>query len=1018
MAYLSYVDTQIPSSATTMTANLPTGGEYEVGDLLVAIWTTRTNTYVSMTSGWQVLGTPTLTNSALNVVAYRVATTTSETSPTLTKSGSNEGVICLLVVKDHNVPAVAPTIAEQGYAPASYAIISPSVASVPDKTLLVYVATDANNTTVPPGVHQGDVAGVLSSTFNVVSETVGYRIQNGAGPAPTLSFRRATSTAGIAGGVVSLVTIPHLAGGTVAPQCLDGYVPVAHGGLRTAVSEQNPTSSNWITGITADAATDVFTKTAHGLVNGDRGIFWALSGGAGLTITSRSYRVFNVTANTFQLSLNDADTATNFTSNVTSGTFQKLGSNFFLPISALTASIDGLATLSGVGELLFGDETSVSQAGSGGPTGWYGQINPAGIYTGGTLNLGDKNFIVRVRLLQNTVNTVSDKGCIVVLSDGTEWVAYRFASRGLAAISLNLSFFITINPSSATVYAQSAGSVNFSAITYYGVAVHRTTALNSIQIAWSRAYAVNRPLVFVGGGPGSPITVTALDAHLAAPSALQGFTALTQNVQLGDGFTPTYIDAFGDAMYSPSIYSIAKYGTGPQANIGTDSQQWSIKLGPSDTVKLPSIVRSTIGTKFVLDATSSTSATYDTTTQVIGATPTWKTGIPAAGALFQGCKTVDGKGASFSGCTFKAALQSPALRFDASGASAISCTFVSPSTGHGIEITAPGTYDLTRTEFTGYSGTSTDAAIYNSSGGAVTLLRAYADATLTVRNSVGSTTTIQAPAVFATATCLSASHVVLRNVTKDTWLYNGTLAGTAFSVQITPTMADHGDIFELRVSKIGYQDFTGLAVFSAGTGAPFLPSQPVDTFYAALGVDGSTVTEFSMDVPNLEVDADDLDGLSQKRRLAAFLRYVVTTDDGARYFWNAITLEDEANGRINADVLDLLVDNVGATQIKFTDNDYRLYRSDGTDWIKYPSTGGLGISQSSDKVYVAGGLNEVSESGQTYGKQIRDMRAVLLGKTTGGGSTQEIFYAADGTTPRVTSNNDGLDRTSVVVSGS
>jgi hypothetical protein len=233
----------------------------------------------------------------------------------------------------------------------------------------------------------------------------------------------------------------------------------------------------------------------------------------------------------------------------------------------------------------------------------------------------------------------------------------------------------------------------------------------------------------------------------------------------------------------------------------------------------------------------------------------------------------------------------------------------------------------------------------------VTLLRAYADATLTVRNSVGSTTTIQAPAVFATASCLSASHVVLRNATRGTWPFNGTLAGTAFSLQITPAMADHGDLLELRVSKLGYQDFSGLAIFSAEFGAQFLPSQPADTLYSALGVDGSTVTEFSMDVPNLEVDADDLDGLSQKRRLAAFLRYAVTTDAGARYFWNAITLEDEANGRINAEILDLLADNVGSTQILFTDDDYRLYRSDGASWIKFPSTGGLGISQSSDKVY-------------------------------------------------------------------
>lgn len=58
-----------------------------------------------------------------------------------------------------------------------------------------------------------------------------------------------------------------------------------------------------------------------------------------------------------------------------------------------------------------------------------------------------------------------------------------------------------------------------------------------------------------------------------------------------------------------------------------------------------------------------------------------------------------------------------------------------------------------------------------------------------------------------------------------------------------------------------------------------------------------------------------------------------------------------------------------------------------------------------------------SESGQSYGKQIRDMRAALLGKTTGGGTSTETFLAADGATARVVSTNDGTNRTNVSVPG-
>ncbi|WP_371077832.1 hypothetical protein, partial [Salmonella enterica] len=46
----------------------------------------------------------------------------------------------------------------------------------------------------------------------------------------------------------------------------------------------------------------------------------------------------------------------------------------------------------------------------------------------------------------------------------------------------------------------------------------------------------------------------------------------------------------------------------------------------------------------------------------------------------------------------------------------------SASTGHAIEITTPGTYSFSGNVFSGYGATgSTSAAIYNNSGGAVTL---------------------------------------------------------------------------------------------------------------------------------------------------------------------------------------------------------------------------------------------------------------------------------------------------------
>jgi hypothetical protein len=59
----------------------------------------------------------------------------------------------------------------------------------------------------------------------------------------------------------------------------------------------------------------------------------------------------------------------------------------------------------------------------------------------------------------------------------------------------------------------------------------------------------------------------------------------------------------------------------------------------------------------------------------------------------------------------------------------------------------------------------------------------------------------------------------------------------------------------------------------------------------------------------------------------------------------------------------------------------------------------------------------ISQGSRSYGAEHRDAYAVLLGATAGRGSPAEIFKDPSGA-GRVTSNNDGTNRTSVVVSGS
>lgn len=69
-------------------------------------------------------------------------------------------------------------------------------------------------------------------------------------------------------------------------------------------------------------------------------------------------------------------------------------------------------------------------------------------------------------------------------------------------------------------------------------------------------------------------------------------------------------------------------------------------------------------------------------------------------------------------------------------------SFVSDSTGHAIYITATGSYTFTNFTYTGYgAGETTDAAVYNNSGGAVTITVTGGDSP-SVRNGASATTSV------------------------------------------------------------------------------------------------------------------------------------------------------------------------------------------------------------------------------------------------------------------------------------
>lgn len=137
--------------------------------------------------------------------------------------------------------------------------------------------------------------------------------------------------------------------------------------------------------------------------------------------------------------------------------------------------------------------------------------------------------------------------------------------------------------------------------------------------------------------------------------------------------------------------------------------------------------------------------------------------------------TLDVNGATIVSTTFSSHIATQ-LKVDATSdlSSVSDCIFVSGGTGHAIEITTAGTYTFDGLSFSGYGSTgTTNAAIYNNSGGSVTINVSGGGTTPTYRNGTSATTSV-----------VSAASVTLTGLVAGTEVraYLGTNPATATEI--------------------------------------------------------------------------------------------------------------------------------------------------------------------------------------------------------------------------------------------
>lgn len=574
----------------------------------------------------------------------------------------------------------------------------------------------------------------------------------------------------------------------------------------------------------------------------------------------------------------------------------------------------------------------------------------ASAFVGGTFTISSTDMTGKVLGLQYSLGLTSlnaiagSEGVLIGLSDGTNWAVYQAVSKARGWLSNDeQTAFVALG--NATVYA-SSGALNLAAVTQVGYFLHRANSVATSISLFVRNLTLFGVTALTGGGSARPATFN--DYQKAINSwgtwrwaEVQGSAQILakSSLQVGDGTNATYFDGAATSLEYPQAFSASAVENWQMFwNANAGSVALSVKASAADTIGMASGVSATDTMQaFTIDAASSTSASYNFAQSFVGWAPTLKTGIDIVGATFKECGEIAGAGANLTNCTIaKTTSTDAAHSVTANGATLASTTIdvTGTSAAYHLELGASVTA-ITLADVT-FSGTpGTDKVHVLKTSGTVTITISGSTSLIAGDvTSAGATVVIAAPTPTLDATVLASSRVVLYNNTTDAELDNTAPAGTSWSKQIT-SGASAGDSLTLHVFKLGYEEFSTTFLYS-GEDATLLVTQVVDAVESSLttelGYNGSTVTEFTLDITGtVEIDADDVDGLSLKARLVLWYKYILTTENGARYLRGAITLLSTAAFRINVPVIDLKIENVSVTQgLQFTDTERRLYRSDGT----------------------------------------------------------------------------------------
>lgn len=305
-------------------------------------------------------------------------------------------------------------------------------------------------------------------------------------------------------------------------------------------------------------------------------------------------------------------------------------------------------------------------------------------------------------------------------------------------------------------------------------------------------------MLFLSNNPGATITLYTTDWCLVNKLVVAGGTAnnlVDTNglIDIGSSFRIKTIQASGAAgllsyvpiqiggsdsvrfgidggsLQFPRIYNKAEKEINYHANVGDIGISYAGKSGDSIS-HTNSIITSASRYYWEINANATSQSSWDFTgLAIVNADVTLRNVTTFSGMTFSQCNLILANGCSLSECTvslppsYRDSLKVNALSsfnacaFDVTTVGSgnaltrianinifTNCDFQgTSSSGHAIEIPAPGSYNFSGNQFTGFGlDNSNSAAIFNNSGGDVTINVLDGGSSPTIRNGTGSTTNV------------------------------------------------------------------------------------------------------------------------------------------------------------------------------------------------------------------------------------------------------------------------------------